>query len=45
VKTLRLVDGDSKPTMPYIYETMDRAKEQIVANFKIEESRYKEVYN
>lgn len=28
VKVLRLVDGD-KPTMPYLYEAMDRAKEII----------------
>ena len=28
VKVLRLVDGD-KPTMPYLYEAMDRAKEAI----------------
>jgi hypothetical protein len=28
VKVLRLVDGD-KPTMGYLYEAMDRAKEAI----------------
>ncbi|XP_027915185.1 uncharacterized protein LOC114174548 [Vigna unguiculata] len=44
VKILRLVDGDSKPAMSYIYEAMDRAKEQIAANFKNEESRYKKVW-
>ncbi|KAJ1409033.1 Ribonuclease H-like superfamily [Sesbania bispinosa] len=44
VKVLRLVDGDSKPAMPYIYEAMDRAKEQIAANFKNQESRYKKVW-
>ena len=44
VKILRLVDGDSKLAMTYIYEAMDRAKEQIVANFKNEESRYKKVW-
>ncbi|XP_027342020.1 uncharacterized protein LOC113854897 [Abrus precatorius] len=27
VKVLRLVDGDSKSAMPYIYEAMDRTKE------------------
>ena len=26
VKVLRLVDGDSKPALTYIYEAMDRAK-------------------
>ena len=29
----RLVDGDAKPTMGYIYEAMDKAKEQIQKNF------------
>ncbi|XP_050222226.2 uncharacterized protein LOC126672323 [Mercurialis annua] len=33
VKVLRLVDGDAKPAMWYIYEAMDRAKEQIANNF------------
>jgi len=41
VKVLRLVDGDSKPVMSYIYEVMDGAKEQISANFKNQDSRYK----
>jgi len=44
VKLLRLVDGDSKPTMSYIYEAMDRAKEQTTTNFKNEESRYIKVW-
>lgn len=44
VKILRLVDGDSKPAMPYIYEAMDRAKEQIATNFKHQDSRYKKVW-
>jgi len=26
VKVLRLVDGNAKPVMPYIYEAMDKAK-------------------
>ncbi|XP_028801342.1 uncharacterized protein LOC114756562 [Neltuma alba] len=38
VKVLRLVDGDSKPAMPYIYEAMDRAKEEIADNFEKKES-------
>ena len=33
VKVLRLVDGD-KPTMGYLYETMDRAKESICAYYQ-----------
>ena len=32
VKVLRLVDGDAKPAMGYIYEAMDRAKEEIAKN-------------
>ncbi|XP_076933536.1 uncharacterized protein LOC143599474 [Bidens hawaiensis] len=31
---LRLVDGERKPPMGYIYEAMDRAKENIAASFK-----------
>ncbi|XP_028753001.1 uncharacterized protein LOC114712623 [Neltuma alba] len=44
VKVLRLVDGDSKPAMPYIYEAMDRAKEEIADNFEKKESRYKKIW-
>jgi len=44
VKVLRLVDGDAKPAMPYIYEAMDRAKEQIAENFQKIETRYKKVW-
>jgi hypothetical protein len=33
VKVLRLVDGD-KPTMGYLYEAMDRAKESIHAYYE-----------
>ncbi|XP_057432600.1 uncharacterized protein LOC130725380 [Lotus japonicus] len=44
VAVLRLVDGDAKPAMPYIYEAMDRAKEQIVAGFNNEKSRYMKVW-
>ena len=32
VKVLRLVDGDARPPMGYIYEAMDRAKEEIAKN-------------
>ena len=44
VKVLRLVDGDSKPAAPYIYEAMDRAKEQIAEKLKHQESRYSKVW-
>ena len=43
VKILRLVDGDAKPTMGYIYEAMDRAKEQIAQNFNLRKSRYERI--
>ena len=33
VKVLRFVDGDAKPAIGYIYEAMDRSKEQIQKNF------------
>jgi len=38
VKVLRLVDEDTKLVIPYIYEFMDKAKEQITSNLKNEES-------
>ncbi|XP_061357381.1 uncharacterized protein LOC133301719 [Gastrolobium bilobum] len=44
VNILRLVDGDSKPAMGYIYEAMDRAKEQIAKKFNRVESRYKDIW-
>ncbi|WOK98033.1 hypothetical protein Cni_G06742 [Canna indica] len=44
VKVLRLVDGDSKPSMGYIYKVMDRAKEHIANNFNNVESGYKKVW-
>ena len=44
MKVLRLLDGDSKPDMPYIYEAMDRAKEQIATNVKNQDSHYRKVY-
>jgi hypothetical protein len=34
IKVLRLVDSDVAPAMGFIYEAMDRAKEQIQINFK-----------
>ncbi|KAI8535251.1 hypothetical protein RHMOL_Rhmol10G0159300 [Rhododendron molle] len=44
VKVLRLVDGDAKPTMGYIYEAMDRAKEQIEKNFNKVKRRYAAIW-
>ncbi|KAI8540876.1 hypothetical protein RHMOL_Rhmol08G0019000 [Rhododendron molle] len=45
VKVLRLVDGDSKPAMGYIYEAMDRAKEQIAKNLGEQKRRYEKIWN
>jgi hypothetical protein len=43
VKVLKLVDGDVKPAMGYIYEAMDRDKEKIAANFNNKISSYKKI--
>ncbi|KAI3988058.1 hypothetical protein MKX01_011847 [Papaver californicum] len=40
VKVLRLVDGDDKPAMGYIYKAIDKAKEQIKKKFKNVKRRY-----
>ncbi|WJX46016.1 hypothetical protein P8452_32853 [Trifolium repens] len=40
VQVLRLVDGDEKPTMGFLYEAIDRAKQAIQEN-----SRYHSTYN
>ncbi|XP_009779739.2 uncharacterized protein [Nicotiana sylvestris] len=43
VKVLRLVDGEQKPSMGYLYEAMDRAKETIQASFS-DEQKYAKVF-
>ncbi|CAN6445219.1 unnamed protein product [Victoria cruziana] len=40
-----MVDSDENPSMGYIYEAMDRAKEQIKVNFKNDVSKYKSVWD
>ncbi|KAL0452979.1 UNVERIFIED_CONTAM: hypothetical protein Slati_1276000 [Sesamum latifolium] len=45
VKVLRLVDGEKKPPMGYIYEAMDRAKEAIAASFSNVEEKYKKKFD
>ena len=40
IKVLKLVDGDAKPTIGYIYEDMDRVKEQIWKIFNDVQRRY-----
>ncbi|XP_057786587.1 uncharacterized protein LOC131004005 [Salvia miltiorrhiza] len=44
VRVLRLVDGEKKPAMGYIYEAMEKAKEEITKSSQNNESRYKEVF-
>ncbi|XP_021854344.2 uncharacterized protein [Spinacia oleracea] len=44
VKVLRIVDGEKKPPMGYIYEAMDRAKETISKIFGMKEEEYKEAF-
>ncbi|RWR84728.1 hypothetical protein CKAN_01355300 [Cinnamomum micranthum f. kanehirae] len=41
---LRLVDGEKKPPMGYIYEAMDRAKEAISNAFGEKEERYNNIF-
>ncbi|XP_011099989.2 uncharacterized protein LOC105178251 [Sesamum indicum] len=44
VKVLRLVDGERKPPIGYIYDAMDRAKEAIAASFSNNEEKYEDVF-
>ncbi|KAJ0102874.1 hypothetical protein Patl1_05182 [Pistacia atlantica] len=44
MEVLRLVDGDAKPAIGYIYEAMRRAKNQIAKNFNNVEHRYREIW-
>ncbi|RVW75243.1 hypothetical protein CK203_047186 [Vitis vinifera] len=45
VRVLRLVDGEKKAPMGYIYEAMNRAKDAIVRSFNGNEEKYKEIFN
>ncbi|RVW73766.1 hypothetical protein CK203_057623 [Vitis vinifera] len=45
VYVLRLVDGEKKTPMGYIYEAMNRAKDTIVRSFNGNEEKYKEIFN
>ncbi|XP_068642793.1 uncharacterized protein [Aristolochia californica] len=40
VRFMQLLNNDDKPTMGYIYETMDQAKESIKENFKNIKAKY-----
>ncbi|KAA0048210.1 uncharacterized protein E5676_scaffold265G001950 [Cucumis melo var. makuwa] len=44
VRVLRLIDGEKKPPMGYIYEAMDRAKEAIAKSFNNNEEKYKYIF-
>ncbi|XP_020997317.2 uncharacterized protein LOC107485690 [Arachis duranensis] len=44
VRVLRLVDGEKKPPMGYIYEAMEKAKECIMKAFLNDESKYNDVF-
>ncbi|XP_010525599.1 PREDICTED: uncharacterized protein LOC104803372 [Tarenaya hassleriana] len=41
VKVLRIVDGERKPSMGYMYGAMDKAKEAIATNFGSDDEQYK----
>ncbi|KAL4345290.1 hypothetical protein AHAS_Ahas11G0263600 [Arachis hypogaea] len=44
VRVLRLVDGEKKPPMDYIYEAMENANECIMKTFSNYVSKYSEVF-
>ncbi|XP_050258962.1 uncharacterized protein LOC126703956 [Quercus robur] len=44
VRVLPLVDNERKPTMSYIYEAMDRAKEAIIKAFNENKERYSNIF-
>ena len=43
VRVLRLVDGEKRPPMGYIYAAMKKAKEIIVKSFNGNEEKYREI--
>ncbi|XP_052203350.1 uncharacterized protein LOC127808780 [Diospyros lotus] len=45
VRVLRLVDGEEKPTMGYIYEAMRRAKNATARSFKENEEKYGHIFD
>ncbi|XP_059664281.1 uncharacterized protein LOC132310058 [Cornus florida] len=44
ISVLRLVDGEKKPPMGYIYAAKDRAKEAIAKSFGEVEDKYKDIF-
>jgi hypothetical protein len=45
VKVLKLMDGDAKPVMRYIYEAMDHAKDEIASSFGNKFKWYENILN
>jgi hypothetical protein len=41
IKVLQLVDSNEKPTMSFIHEAMDQAKEKIQVNFGCVKKKYR----
>ncbi|XP_058754431.1 uncharacterized protein LOC131627609 [Vicia villosa] len=44
LKVLRMVDSDEKPAMGYIYEAMDKAKEQIQTSYNNKRKSYQSLW-
>ncbi|KAL4339257.1 hypothetical protein GQ457_08G018720 [Hibiscus cannabinus] len=44
VKVLRIVDGEKKPHVGYIYEVMDRAKETIAKSSSMKKKEYNKAF-
>ncbi|XP_059629812.1 uncharacterized protein LOC132272735 [Cornus florida] len=44
IRVLKLVDGEKRPPMGYIYEAMERAKEAIAKAFGGNEEKYKDIF-
>jgi len=44
VHVLRLVDGERKTAMSYIYEAMEKAKETVIKSFDDKESKYSDIF-
>ncbi|VFQ97712.1 unnamed protein product [Cuscuta campestris] len=45
IEVLRLIDGETKPAMGYIYKAMDRAKEAIAKNFGYQHEKYSRFFD
>ncbi|VFQ82282.1 unnamed protein product [Cuscuta campestris] len=45
IEVLRLIDGETKPAMGYIYKAMDRAKGAIAKNFGYQHEKYSRFFD